>query len=71
MIYLVAGLDRSTLGRWHDHVMAADAPVAARIARTRAAGQGVDLVVAAVIGPYANIENDVPAVDHVRPAAAA
>ena len=33
MIYLVAGLDRGTLGRWHDHVMAGDASLAARIAR--------------------------------------
>ena len=71
MIYLVAGLDRSTLGRWHDHVMAADPPVAARIARGRAARRGVDLVVAAVIGPYGSIEADVPAAGYVRPAAAA
>ena len=71
MIYLVAGLDRSTLGRWHDHVMAGDASVAARIARGRAAGHGVDLVVAAVIGPGSNIEADVAATGHVRPAAAA
>jgi hypothetical protein len=70
MIYLVAGLDRSTLGRWHDHVMAADASVAARIARGRASGQGVDLVVAAVIGPYSNVEDDVAATGYVRPAAA-
>jgi hypothetical protein len=71
MIYLVAGLDRRTLGRWHDHVMAADAPVAARVARGRAASQGVDLVVAAVIGPYGSVEADVPAAGSVRPAAAA
>jgi hypothetical protein len=56
MIYLVAGLDRGTLGRWHDHVMAGDASVAARIARGRAAGQGIDLVVAAVVGPSSNVE---------------
>ena len=70
MIYLVAGLDRSTLSRWHDHVMARDAPLAARIARGRAAGQGVDLVVAAVIGPGANVEADVAVTDYVRSAAA-
>ena len=51
--------------------MAGDASVAARIARGRAAGQGVDLVVAAVIGPGSNIEADVAATGHVRPAAAA
>lgn len=70
MIYLVAGLDRSTLGRWHDHVMAADASVAAGIARGRAAGQGVDLVVAAVIGPYSSPEPDVGVTGFVRPKAA-
>ena len=70
MIYLVAGLDRSTLSRWHDHVMARDASLAARIARGRAAGQGVDLVVAAVIGPGANIEADVSVTGYIRPAAA-
>ncbi|HKG65036.1 MAG TPA: hypothetical protein VKB28_13270 [Solirubrobacteraceae bacterium] len=70
MIYLVAGLDRSTLGRWHDHVMAADASLAGRIARGRAAGQGVDLVVAAVIGPYSSVEADVDVTGYVRPAAA-
>ena len=70
MIYLVAGLDRSTLGRWHDHVMAADASIAAGIARGRAAGQGVDLVVAAVIGPYSSLEPDVGVTGFVRPKAA-
>ena len=56
MIYLVAGLDHSTLDRWHDHVAATDATGAARIARSRAERQGVELVVAAVIGPYGSIE---------------
>ena len=56
MIYLVAGLDQTTLARWHDHVMAADATKAAGIARSRAARQGVELVVAAVIGPYCSVE---------------
>lgn len=70
MIYLVAGLDRSTLGRWHDHVKAVDASVAARIARGRAAGQGVDLIVAAVVGPYSSLEPDVGVTGFVRPKAA-
>ena len=70
MIYLVAGLDRSTLGRWHDHVMARDAPGAARIARGRAAGQGVDLVVAAVVGPCSSLEADAAAIGYARPRAA-
>ena len=70
MIYLVAGLDRRTLGRWHDHVMARDAPGAARIACGRAAGQGIDLVVAAVVGPCSSIEADGVATGHLRPRAA-
>jgi hypothetical protein len=70
MIYLVAGLDRSTLGRWHDHVSARDATAAARIARGRAAGQGVELVVAAVVGPCSNLEADGLATGYVRPRAA-
>ena len=56
MIYLVAGLDHNTFSRWHGHVRAADATVAARAAMNRAARQGVDLVVAAVIGPYGSVE---------------
>lgn len=70
MVYLVAGLDRSTLNRWHDHVMASDASVAAQHARGRAAGQGVDLVVAAVIGPYGSVEADAVPARYVRPRAA-
>ena len=50
--------------------MAADASVAAGIARRRAAGQGVDLVVAAVIGPYSSLEPDVGVTGFVRPKAA-
>ena len=70
MIYLVAGLDRSTLDRWHDHVTARDASGAARIARGRAAGQGVDLVVAAVVGPCSNIEADAAVAGYTQPRAA-
>ncbi|HET9739777.1 MAG TPA: hypothetical protein VFP78_16795 [Solirubrobacteraceae bacterium] len=56
MVYLVVGLDRSTLTSWHDNVMAADVRSAERIARTRAAAQGIRLVVAATIGPYSSID---------------
>ena len=76
MIYLVAGLDHSTFSRWHDHVAATDATGAARIARSRAAHQGVELVVAAVVGPYCSVEPfvaDVPPVaraGRLRPEAA-
>lgn len=76
MIYLVAGLDHSTLDRWHDHVAAKDATGAARTAMSRAAQQGVELVVAAVIGPYGGVEAfvaDLPQIapaGHLRPEAA-
>jgi hypothetical protein len=76
MIYLVAGLDQTTFTRWHEHVMAADATGAASIARTRAARQGLELVVAAVVGPYGSVEPYVaepPVIarrDHRRPEAA-
>ena len=58
MIYLVAGLDRSTFARWHDHVMADDVSIATRIARARAAAEGLELIVAAVIGPCSNLVSD-------------
>ena len=56
MIYLVAGLDHRTFSRWHDHVAASDPAGAARDAVARAARQGIELVVAAVIGPYGSVE---------------
>ena len=58
MVYLIAGLDRTTFARWHDHVMAADVSIATRIAQARAAAQGVELVIAAVIGPYSSLVSD-------------
>jgi hypothetical protein len=65
VVYLIAGLDRSTFARWHEHVMAADVSVATRIAEARAAAQGLDLVVAAVIGPYSSVVAE--AADPPRP----
>lgn len=55
MVYLIVGLDHTTLTSWHDHVMAADADAATGIARRRAAAQGIDLVIAAVVGPYSDV----------------
>jgi hypothetical protein len=49
--YLIVGIDRSTQARWHEHVTARDVPTATRVARSRAAADGIELVVAAVIGP--------------------
>ena len=51
MTYLIVGVDRRTLDGWHRNVMAQDARSACRLAHLRAAGEGVALVVAAVIGP--------------------
>ena len=58
MIYLIVGIDRSTFARWHDNVMARDVGLAEHLARSRAARQGIDLVVAAAIGPYSTVVND-------------
>ena len=51
MIYLIAGLDRRTLAPWQRNVSERDVPSATRAALARAGADGVDLVVAAVIGP--------------------
>ena len=58
MTYLIVGLDRTTLARWHDNVLANDLTTATRIARARAAAQGIKLVVAAVIGPNSSVLPD-------------
>ncbi|MEN3284742.1 MAG: hypothetical protein V7607_5882 [Solirubrobacteraceae bacterium] len=55
MTYLIVGLDRQTLAPWHQNVQAGDATTATRVALDRARSQGVDLVVAAVIGPNSSI----------------
>ena len=65
MIYLVAGLDRTTFARWHDHVMADDVDIATRLARARAAAEGLELIVAAVIGPCSNLVSDGVDASHV------
>ena len=51
VIYLIVGLDRDSMTPWHDNVRARDAAAAKEIARSRAGAAGVDLVVAAAIGP--------------------
>ena len=70
MTYLIVGLDRKTQGRWHENVSADDIGTAERIARTRAMAQGIDLVVAAVIGPNSSVVPDT-ADDRAVPAKAA
>ncbi len=58
MTYLIVGLDRATLARWHQNVLARDVANATRIAHARAAAQGVRLAVAAVIGPNSAVIED-------------
>jgi hypothetical protein len=56
--YLIVGLDRKTHARWHENVSADDIGTAERIAEARAAAQGFDLVIAAVIGPNSAVMSD-------------
>ena len=58
MTYLIVGLDRHTLAPWHHNVLAGDVGTATRIARARAAAQGITLIVAAVIGPNSSLVAD-------------
>jgi hypothetical protein len=60
MIYLIVGLDRRTLAPWHRNVREHDAASARRAALARAGADGVDLVVAAVIGPGSNVIDNHP-----------
>ena len=55
MIYLIVGLDRTTLAPWHHNIQARDAITAMRLARARAQAGGINLVVAAVIGPNSSV----------------
>ncbi len=55
MTYLIVGIDRHTFGPWHQNIRAGDVTAARQVAVARAHAVGVDLVVAAVLGPYSNI----------------
>jgi hypothetical protein len=60
--YLIVGLDRGTLMPWHQNILADDVRTAIEIARTRAAAEGVALIVAAAIGPNSSLVAGVPRV---------
>jgi hypothetical protein len=62
MIYLVVGLDRNTFAPWHENIHAVDASAATTVARDHASIRGINLVVAAVIGPSSNVLSVRPAV---------
>ena len=51
MTYLVVGLDQSTFAPWHQNIGADDVGAARQIAFARAQARGIQLVIAAVIGP--------------------
>ena len=61
MIYLIVGLDRHTLTPWHVNIRARDVIAAKQIALSRACADGIDLAVAAVIGPDADVVEPRPA----------
>jgi hypothetical protein len=56
MTYLVVGLDQSTFAPWHQNIRADDVASARQIAFARARARGVQLVVAAVIGPGLTVQ---------------
>ena len=58
MTYLIVGLDRKTHARWHQNVSASDIGTAEWIAQARARAHGIELVVAAVIGPNSAVMSD-------------
>jgi predicted Fe-Mo cluster-binding NifX family protein len=62
--YLIVGIDRRTLVPWHRNVRGNDPASARSAALQRAAADGVELIVAAVIGPNATV------LDHAVPATA-
>jgi hypothetical protein len=70
MTYLIVGVNRSTFASWHQNVSAQDARSAALTAAARAAQRGIDLVVAAVIGPASNVLYAPPVEARVVPQAA-
>ena len=58
MTYLVVGLDQSTFAPWHENVGAADVATAKQVAFARAQARGIQLVIAAVIGPNSTVLAD-------------
>jgi len=62
---LVVGVDRRTLAHWHANVLTDDPGDAATRARAMAAADGVDLVVAAIVGPRSAVLPEFPALPAV------
>jgi hypothetical protein len=55
MVYRVVGIDHASLAPWHTNISAPSVGSAVRGAAERASAAGVDLVVAAVIGPGSTV----------------
>ena len=55
MVYLVVGVDCASLAPWHANISARSVGRAVHSAAERASAAGVDLVVAAVIGPGSTV----------------
>jgi hypothetical protein len=55
MVYLVVGIDHVSLAPWHTNISASTVGRAVRSAVERASAAGVDLVVAAVVGPGSTV----------------
>jgi hypothetical protein len=55
MVHLIVGIDRATTAPWHQHVAAEDVATAVEIATARAREAAIDLVIAAVLGPYSSV----------------
>jgi hypothetical protein len=70
MIYLIVGVDQYSLAPWHETIGAGDVTTAKRVACAHAQARGVNLVVAAAIGPDATVIPDPARVAAVRPEAA-
>jgi hypothetical protein len=67
--YLIVGVDGRTFVPWHRNVLARDASTARHLGRRRAADEGVELVVAAVIGAGGQVVEALPILerDEERP----
>ena len=55
MTYRIVGLDRTTLAPWRENIQARDVTTAKRLGLARAQARGINLVVAAVIGPNSSV----------------
>jgi hypothetical protein len=55
MVYLVVGIDHASLAPWHTNIWAPSVGRAVRSAVQRASAAGLDLIVAAVIGPGSTV----------------